>query len=175
MHPWITNAISDSTASACFYCGRLGVRCTGKMALLVCADRRWVLSRPSNYCIARSYDRKIAPQAVLEANVTFRQWIVYIGPYAVDWWERKGHRRWQRNTCKVPISVKYKIGKNCRIILMPVIYDDVEIGIMSLFIPGAIIGADVLAISSGIISMSKSLKSANVGIEDKSRLALIPA
>ena len=90
--------IKNSAASACFIAEGFTVDGIPEgMALLVCADPEMSFIKAVELLHpARVYSPQIAPQAVLENNVTLGN-EVYIGPYAVIG-ENTHHRRWQRHT-----------------------------------------------------------------------------
>lgn len=137
-----TQYIKDSTATACFIADGFSVENTPtSMALMRCPDpelsfiKAVELLHPS-----RSYTRKIAPQAVLEANVTLGNEL-YVGPYAVV-----GEDSCLGDGCEIHagayLGKNVKIGKNCKIYPYAVIYDDVVVGNNVIIHSGAIIGAD---------------------------------
>ncbi len=134
--------INDSTASACFIAEGFGVENVPEnMALLVCADPEMSFIKAVELLHpARIYDRKIAPQAVIEANVTLGNEL-YVGPYAVIG-ESASIGDGSEIHAGAYIGKNTKIGKNCRIYPYAVIYDDVEIGNNVIIHSGAIIGAD---------------------------------
>ncbi|MGZ8191548.1 MAG: UDP-3-O-(3-hydroxymyristoyl)glucosamine N-acyltransferase [Methylococcaceae bacterium] len=134
--------IKNSLASACIIADGFAVDdVPDGMALLTCADpeisfiKAVELLHPD-----RVYSRQIAPQAVLEENVTLGN-DVYIGPYAVI-----NKNASISDACEILAGVyigkNVKIGKNCRIYPYAVIYDNVEIGNNVIIHSGAIIGAD---------------------------------
>ena len=79
-----TQHIKDSTATACFIAEDFSVEQVPEiMALLRCPDPELsFINAVELLHPTRIYGRKIAPQAVLEANVTLGNEL-YIGPYAV--------------------------------------------------------------------------------------------
>ncbi len=134
--------IKNSTASACFIAEDFVVDSTPKsMALLISADpeisfiKAVELLHPE-----RNYQRSIASQAVLEANVTLGN-NLYIGPYAII-----GENARIGDNSEILsgayIGKNTKVGKNCRIYPYAVIYDNVSIGDNVIIHSGAIIGAD---------------------------------
>lgn len=137
-----THHIKNSSASACIIAENFAVDDVPEgMALLICADpeisfiKAIELLHPD-----RVYSRRIAPQAVLEENVSLGN-DVYIGPYAVI-----SENASISDDCEILAGVyvgkNVKIGKNCRIYPFAVIYDNVEIGNNVIIHSGAIIGAD---------------------------------
>jgi UDP-3-O-[3-hydroxymyristoyl] glucosamine N-acyltransferase len=124
-----TQHIKDSTATACFIAEDFSVeQVPESMALLRCADPELSFIKAVGLLHpARIYGRKIAPQAVLEANVTLGNEL-YIGAYAVIGEDSS--------------IGDVKIGKNSRIYPYAVIYDDVVVGNNVIIHSGAIIGAD---------------------------------
>lgn len=137
-----TRYINTSSASACFIAESFTLSDKPEsMALLVCADpeisfiKAVQLLHPD-----RVYSNKIAPQAVLEQNVTLGNEL-YIGPYAIIG-ENASIGDHSQILAGVYIGNNVKIGKHCRIHPYAVIYDDVEIGDHVIIHSGAIIGAD---------------------------------
>lgn len=137
-----TRHIKNSAASACIIAEGFNVENVPEtMALLICADPEISFIKAVELLHpARSYNRKIAPQAVLEAGVALGN-DLYIGPYAVI----------SENACidegseihaGAYIGKNTKLGKNCRVYPYAVIYDDVVIGDNVIIHSGAIIGAD---------------------------------
>ena len=134
--------IKTSSATACFTGEAFTVDDKPEaLALLVCADpeisfiKAVELLHPD-----RKYDNKIAPQAILETNVTLGNEL-YIGPYAIIG-ENASIGDHSQILAGVYIGRNVKIGKHCRIHPYAVIYDDVEIGDHVIVHSGAIIGAD---------------------------------
>jgi UDP-3-O-[3-hydroxymyristoyl] glucosamine N-acyltransferase len=134
--------INGSTASACFIAEGFAVDgVPDGMALLVCADPELsFIKAVERLHPAKVYSPKIAPQAVLDANVTLGEG-VYIGPYAVIG-ENADIGDGSAILAGVYLGSNVKIGKNCRIYPYAVIYDDVVIGNDVIIHSGAIIGAD---------------------------------
>ena len=89
---------------------------------------------------ARVYEPQIAPQAVLDKNVTLGEG-VYIGPYAVLG-ENVSIGDQSTVLAGVYIGKNVKIGKHCQLHPYAVIYDDVVLGDHVIIHSGAIIGAD---------------------------------
>ncbi|MGZ5007234.1 MAG: UDP-3-O-(3-hydroxymyristoyl)glucosamine N-acyltransferase [Methylobacter sp.] len=137
-----TRHIKDSTASACIIAEDFNVENVPEnMALLLCADPELSFIKAVQLLHPqRNYNPQIAPQAVLEANVSLGNQL-YIGPYAVI-----GENSSIDDDCEIHagayIGRNVKIGKNCRIYPYAVIYDDVVIGNDVIIHSGAIIGAD---------------------------------
>jgi UDP-3-O-[3-hydroxymyristoyl] glucosamine N-acyltransferase len=133
--------IKDSTASACFIAEGFSVEDVPEsMALIYCADPELSFIKAVELLHpARVYDQKIAPQAVLGADVTLGD--VYIGPYAVI-----GENACVGDGSEIHagayIGNNVKIGNNCKIYPYAVIYDDVVVGNDVIIHSGAIIGAD---------------------------------
>ncbi|MDD5578249.1 MAG: UDP-3-O-(3-hydroxymyristoyl)glucosamine N-acyltransferase [Methylobacter sp.] len=134
--------IKDSTATACFIAEDFAVEnAPESMALLICTDpeisfiKAVELLHPE-----RTYNRTIAPQAVLEGNVTLGNEL-YIGPYAVIG-ENASIGDGSEILAGVYIGKNTKIGKNCRIYPYAVIYDNAVVGNNVIIHSGAIIGAD---------------------------------
>ncbi|MDO9167833.1 MAG: UDP-3-O-(3-hydroxymyristoyl)glucosamine N-acyltransferase [Methylobacter sp.] len=134
--------IKGSTASACFIAEGFGVEDVPEgMALLVCSDPELSFIKAVELLHpARTYDRKIATQAVLGANVTLGNKL-YIGPYAVIG-EDSNLGDGSEIHAGAYIGSNVKIGQNCRIHPYAVIYDDVVVGNNVIIHSGAIIGAD---------------------------------
>jgi UDP-3-O-[3-hydroxymyristoyl] glucosamine N-acyltransferase len=134
--------IKNSTASACFIAEGFTVDNVPEcLALLVCADPELSFIKAVELLHpARVYSPKIAPQAVLENNVTVGN-EVYIGPYAVIG-ENAGIGDGSAILAGVYIGKNVKVGKNCRIYPYAVIYDDVVVGDNVIIHSGSIIGAD---------------------------------
>jgi UDP-3-O-[3-hydroxymyristoyl] glucosamine N-acyltransferase len=134
--------IVGSTASACFIAEVFSVdNIPDGMAMLISADPELGFIKAVELLHpARVNDQKIAPQAVLEDDVSLGQGL-YIGPYAVI---RQGSSI--GDGCQIHagayIGNQVKIGKNCRIHPYAVIYDDVVVGNNVIIHSGAIIGAD---------------------------------
>ncbi|MGZ8186026.1 MAG: UDP-3-O-(3-hydroxymyristoyl)glucosamine N-acyltransferase [Methylobacter sp.] len=134
--------IKDSAATACFIAEDFAVENVPEsMALLICTDpeisfiKAVELLHPE-----RIYNRTIAPQAVLDGNVTLGNEL-YIGPYAVIG-ENASIGDGSEVLAGVYIGKNAKIGKNCRIYPYAVIYDNVVVGNNVIIHSGAIIGAD---------------------------------
>jgi UDP-3-O-[3-hydroxymyristoyl] glucosamine N-acyltransferase len=134
--------VKDSAATACFIAEDFAVEnATESMALLICTDpeisfiKAVELLHPE-----RIYNRTIAPQAVLEGNVTLGNEL-YIGPYAVIG-ENSSIGDGSEILAGVYIGKNAKIGNNCRIYPYAVIYDNVVVGNNVIIHSGAIIGAD---------------------------------
>ena len=134
--------IKNSTASACFIAEGFTVdNIPERMALLVCADPEISFIKAVELLHpARVYSPQIAPQAVLDNNVTLGN-EVYIGPYAVIG-ENASIGDGSAILPGVYIGNNVKVGKNCRIYPYAVIYDDVVIGNNVIIHSGSIIGAD---------------------------------
>ncbi|MDD1636290.1 MAG: UDP-3-O-(3-hydroxymyristoyl)glucosamine N-acyltransferase [Methylococcaceae bacterium] len=134
--------IKNSTASACFIAEGFTVdNIPERMALLVCADPEISFIKAVELLHpARVYSPQIAPQAVLDNNVTLGN-EVYIGPYAVIG-ENASIGDGSAILAGVYIGNNVKVGKNCRIYPYAVIYDDVVIGNNVIIHSGSIIGAD---------------------------------
>ncbi|WP_432743508.1 UDP-3-O-(3-hydroxymyristoyl)glucosamine N-acyltransferase [Methylobacter sp. G7] len=134
--------IKGSTASACFIAEGFGVENVPEgMALLVCSDPELSFIKAVELLHpARTYDRQIATQAVLGANVTLGNKL-YIGPYAVIG-EDSNLGDGSEIHAGAYIGSNVKIGQNCRIHPYAVIYDDVVVGNNVIIHSGAIIGAD---------------------------------
>jgi UDP-3-O-[3-hydroxymyristoyl] glucosamine N-acyltransferase len=143
----LTNAryirhIRDSKASACFINEDFNIGDIPEgIALLICADPEISFIKAVELLHpARTYDRHIAVQAVLEDNVTLGDQL-YIGPYAVIG-ENSSIGDNSEIHAGAYIGKNVKLGKNCRIYPYAVIYDDVVIGNNVIIHSGAIIGAD---------------------------------
>jgi UDP-3-O-[3-hydroxymyristoyl] glucosamine N-acyltransferase len=143
----LTNAryakyIKDSAASACFIAENFAVdNVPDGMALLVCSDPEISFVKAVELLHpARAYSRKIAPQAVLEADVALGDEL-YIGPYAIIG-ESASIGDGSEIHAGAYIGKNVKLGKNCRIYPYAVIYDDVVVGNNVTIHSGAIIGAD---------------------------------
>jgi UDP-3-O-[3-hydroxymyristoyl] glucosamine N-acyltransferase len=134
--------IKDSTASACFIAEDFNVENVPEsMALIRCTDPELCFIKAVELLHpARTYARQIAPQAVLEANVTLGDEL-YVGPYAVIG-ENANLGDGSEIHTGAYIGRNVKIGKNCRIYPYAVIYDDVVVGNNVIIHSGAIIGAD---------------------------------
>ncbi len=134
--------IKNSMASACFIAEGFTVdNIPERMALLVCADPEISFIKAVELLHpARVYSPQIAPQAVLDNNVTLGN-EVYIGPYAVIG-ENASIGDGSAILPGVYIGNNVKVGKNCRIYPYAVIYDDVVIGNNVIIHSGSIIGAD---------------------------------
>ena len=134
--------IKNSTATACFIAEGFAVDdLPDSMALLVCADPEISFIKAVELLHpARVYSPQVAPQAVLENNVTLGQG-VYIGPYAVI-----GENAIIGNNSTLLagayVGKNVKIGENCKIYPYAVIYDDVVLGNNVIIHSGSIIGAD---------------------------------
>lgn len=134
--------IKDSTASACFIADGFAVENVPEgMALLICADPELSFVKAVELLHpARIYNGQIAPQAVLEANVSVGE-DVYIGPYAII-----GENTSLGDNSQIHagayIGNNVRIGRNCKIYPYAVIYDDVVLGNNVVIHSGAIIGAD---------------------------------
>lgn len=137
-----TRYINNSSATACFVAESFAVNeVPENMALLVCPDPEMSFIKAVELLHpARDYGNKIAPQAVLENNVSLGNEL-YIGPYAVIG-ENASIGDHSQILAGVYIGRNAKIGKHCRIHPYAVIYDDVEIGDYVIIHSGAIIGAD---------------------------------
>jgi UDP-3-O-[3-hydroxymyristoyl] glucosamine N-acyltransferase len=135
------------------------------MALLRCTDPEMSFIKAVEILHpAPIYKRQIAPQAVLEANVTLGD-DIFIGPYAV-----LGENCSIGDGCEILAGVylgkNVKIGKNCRIYPYAVIYDAVEIGNNVIIHSGAIIGADGFGYKFRHNQHNKVPQVGNVVIED---------
>ncbi|MDP3875610.1 MAG: UDP-3-O-(3-hydroxymyristoyl)glucosamine N-acyltransferase [Methylobacter sp.] len=134
--------IKDSTASACFIADGFAVENVPEgMALLICADPELSFVKAVELLHpARIYNGQIAPQAVLEVNVSVGE-DVYIGPYAII-----GENTSLGDNSQIHagayIGNNVRIGRNCKIYPYAVIYDDVVLGNNVVIHSGAIIGAD---------------------------------
>ena len=137
-----TRYIKDSTATACFIAeGFVVENVPASMALLICADPEISFIKAVELLHpGRIYNRRIAPQAVLAANVSLGEEI-YIGPYAVIGADASLGDGTEIHAGAY-IGNNVKIGKNCRIYPYAVIYDDVVVGNNVIIHSGAIIGAD---------------------------------
>ncbi len=158
--------IKNSQASACIISEDFAIEGVPKnLALLICKDpelsfiKAVELLHPS-----RTYGSQIAPQAVLEENITLGS-EVYIGPFAII-----GENSSIGNNCQILagafIGKNAKIGSNCRIYPYAVIYDDVEIGDNVIIHSGAIIGADGFGYKFRNNAHLKVPQVGNVVIED---------
>lgn len=134
--------IKTSNASACFIAEGFAVADIPEgLSLLICADpeisfiNAVKLLHPD-----RTYEHRIAPQAILEDNVSLGT-NLYIGPYAVIG-ENSSIGDNSEILAGVYLGKNVKIGKNCRIYPYAVVYDNVEIGNHVIIHSGAIIGAD---------------------------------
>ncbi|CAA9891206.1 UDP-3-O-acylglucosamine N-acyltransferase [Candidatus Methylobacter favarea] len=134
--------IKDSAATACFIAEDFAVENVPEsMALLICPDpeigfiKAVELLHPE-----RTYSRTIAPQAVIEGNVTLGAEL-YIGPYAVIG-ANTSIGAGSEILAGVYIGKNVKIGQNCRIYPYAVIYDNVIVGNHVIIHSGAVIGAD---------------------------------
>lgn len=134
--------IKDSTATACFIAEGFAINDVPEtMALLYCADPELSFIKAIRLLHPdKIYRREIAPQAVLEANVTLGN-EVFIGPYAVIG-ENADIGDHSEILAGAYIGKNVKIGKHCRIYPYCVIYDDVIIGDNVIIHSGAVIGAD---------------------------------
>ncbi|MDO9163681.1 MAG: UDP-3-O-(3-hydroxymyristoyl)glucosamine N-acyltransferase [Methylococcaceae bacterium] len=134
--------LKNSTASACIIGENFPVTDVPEnVALLICTDPELSFIKAVELLHPeRSYLPGIAPQAVLEANITLGN-ATYIGPYAII-----GEQTQIGDSSEILagayIGKNVKIGNNCRIYPYAVIYDDVEIGDNVIIHSGAIIGAD---------------------------------
>jgi len=137
-----TQYIKNSAASACFIADGFAVdQLPESMALLISADPEMSFIKAVELLHPdRVYQRTIAPQAVLESNVTLGDKL-YIGPYAIIG-ENTSIGDDTEILAGVYIGKNTKIGKNCRIYPYAVIYDNVTIGDNVIIHSGAIIGAD---------------------------------
>ena len=134
--------IQNSSASACFIAeGYVINNIPESLALLVCADPEMSFIKATEFLHpAVSYQSQIAPQAVLEENVSVAD-EVFIGPYAVI----GANTRIGKGTAILAgayLGKNVTIGENCRIYPYAVIYDDVVLGNNVIIHSGAIIGAD---------------------------------
>ena len=134
--------IKNSAATACFIAEGFTVdNIPESLALLVCADPEMSFIKATERLHpARVYSPQIAPQAVLDANVTLGN-DVYIGPYAVIG-ENTRIGNGSAILAGVYLGKNVSIGENCRIYPYAVIYDDVVLGNNVVIHSGAIIGAD---------------------------------
>jgi len=134
--------LKNSKASACIIGENFAVEdVPTNMVLLVCSDPELSFIKAVEVLHpARLYKPEIAPQAVIEADVSLGN-AVYVGPYAVV-----GANTQIGDGSEILagayLGKNVKIGKNCRIYPYAVIYDDVEIGDNVIIHSGAIIGAD---------------------------------
>ncbi len=137
-----TRYIKDSKATACFIAeGFVVENVPPSMALLICADPEISFIKAVELLHpGRIYNRRIAPQAVLAANVSLGEEI-YIGPYAVIGADASLGDGTEIHAGAY-IGNNVKIGKNSRIYPYAVIYDDVVVGNNVIIHSGAIIGAD---------------------------------
>lgn len=161
-----TRHLKDSMASACFIAEGFGVENVPEsMTLLICPDpeisfiKAVELLHPT-----RTYEQKIAPQAVLEANITLGN-NLYIGPYAIIG-EDSSIGDDSQIHAGAYVGKNVKIGKNCRIYPYAVIYDDVVIGNNVIIHSGAIIGADGFGYKFRNNAHVKVPQVGNVVIED---------
>jgi len=134
--------IKTSTATACIIGENFTVEGVPEaMTLLVCKDPELSFIKVVELLHPeRTYSARIAPQAVLEKDVTLGD-NVYVGAFAVIG-EHVSIGDNSQILAGVYIGNNAKIGKNCRIYPYAVIYDDVEIGDNVIIHSGAIIGAD---------------------------------
>jgi UDP-3-O-[3-hydroxymyristoyl] glucosamine N-acyltransferase len=132
----------SSMASACFIAEGFTVDTIPEnIALLVCKDPEMSFIKALEILHpARIYSPQIAPQAVLENNVTLGN-KVYIGPYAVIG-ENVTIGDGTSILAGAYLGRNVKVGKNCQIYPYAVIYDDVVLGDNVIIHSGAIIGAD---------------------------------
>ncbi|MGZ5050059.1 MAG: UDP-3-O-(3-hydroxymyristoyl)glucosamine N-acyltransferase [Methylobacter sp.] len=158
--------IKDSVASACFIGEGFNVENIPEtLALLICADPELSFIQAVELLHPpRTYTRQIAPQAVLEANVTLGNEL-YIGPYAVIGEDSSIGDNSQIHAGAY-IGRNAKIGKNCKIYPYAVIYDDVVIGDNVIIHSGAIIGADGFGYKFRNYQHVKVPQVGNVVIED---------
>ncbi len=134
--------IKNSTATACFIADGFAVdNIPENLALLVCADPEMSFIKATELLHpARTYSPQIAPQAVLDNNVTLGD-DVYIGPYAVVG-ENARIGNGSTLLAGAYLGKNVTVGENCRIYPYAVIYDDVVLGNNVIIHSGAIIGAD---------------------------------
>jgi UDP-3-O-[3-hydroxymyristoyl] glucosamine N-acyltransferase len=134
--------IKNSTATACFIADGFAVdNIPENLALLVCADPEMSFIKATELLHpARTYSPQIAPQAVLDNNVTLGD-DVYIGPYAVVG-ENTRIGNGSTLLAGAYLGKNVTVGENCRIYPYAVIYDDVVLGNNVIIHSGAIIGAD---------------------------------
>jgi len=134
--------IKNSTATACFIADGFAVdNIPENLALLVCADPEMSFIKATELLHpARTYSPQIAPQAVLDNNVTLGD-DVYIGPYAVVG-ENTRIGNGSTLLAGAYLGKNVTVGENCRIYPYAVIYDDVVLGYNVIIHSGAIIGAD---------------------------------
>ena len=134
--------IKNSTATACFIAEGFTVdNIPESLALLVCADPEMSFIKATERLHPpRVYSPQIAPQAVLDGNVTLGD-DVYIAPYAVIG-ENTRIGNGSAVLAGVYLGRNVSIGENCRIYPYAVIYDDVVLGNNVVIHSGAIIGAD---------------------------------
>ena len=137
-----TQHIRDSKASACFITEGFNIGSIPEsIALLICVDPEISFIKAVELLHpARVYDRRIATQAVLEANVSLGDKL-YIGPYAVIG-ENASIGDGSEIHAGAYIGKNVKLGKNCRVHPYAVIYDNVVVGNNVIIHSGAIIGAD---------------------------------
>lgn len=161
-----TRHIRDSKASACFIAEGFNVgELPGNIALLICADPEISFIKAVELLHpARSYNRRIAAQAVLEVNVTLGDQ-VYVGPYAVIG-ENSSIGDGGEIHAGAYIGKNVSLGKNCRIYPYAVIYDDVVVGDNVIIHSGAIIGADGFGYKFRNNAHVKVPQVGNVVIED---------
>ena len=134
--------IKESKACACFIANDFSVDAVpDTMALLRCSDPEMAFIKAVSLLHpAKTYGQYIAPQAVLEANVSVAN-NVYIGAFAVLG-ENVSIGEHSVILAGAYIGNNVKIGKHCQIYPYAVIYDDVVIGDNVVIHSGAIIGAD---------------------------------
>ncbi len=134
--------IQNSSASACFIGESFSLENIPKtLALLVCADPEMSFIKATEFLHpARTYQAQIAPQAILEANVSVAD-DVYIGPYAVIG-ENTKLGKGSVILAGAYLGKNVSVGENCHIYPYAVIYDDVVLGNNVIIHSGAIIGAD---------------------------------
>jgi UDP-3-O-[3-hydroxymyristoyl] glucosamine N-acyltransferase len=137
-----TKHIQNSSASACFITEGFAIdNIPESLALLVCADPEMSFIKATEFLHpAETYQAHIAPQAILEANVSVAD-DVYIGPYAVIG-ENARLGKGSVILAGAYLGKNVSIGENCRIYPYAVIYDDVVLGNNVIIHSGAIIGAD---------------------------------
>ena len=158
--------IKESTASACFIAEGFAVENVPVgMALLISADPELSFIKAVELLHpARIHDRQIAPQAVLEANVTLGNEL-YIGPYAVIG-ANSSLGEGSEIHAGAYIGRNVKIGRNCKIHPYAVIYDDAVVGNNVIIHSGAVIGADGFGYKFRNNAHVKVPQVGNVVIED---------
>ncbi len=134
--------IKGSKASACFIANDFAIdNVPDNMTLLRCSDPEMAfITAVGLLHPTKAYGQHIAPQAVLEANVSLGN-NVYIGAFAVIG-DNVSIGDDSVILAGAYIGNNVKIGKHCRIYPYAVIYDDVVIGDHVIIHSGAIIGAD---------------------------------